>query len=253
MAMIIDYVEQIANILKGEGDAIRQQILVASLQEIVDNLAASVDHPGVVKLATNTEAKGSMEEAIAIAPANLRQGAPVVTGLLEAAFAQHYQIAPAAVSATAVHAAIALTESAQEITTGITNPDFPRTVTVKGNASGISGNVVIDGTDIAGAQISDTIALSGSSEVEGVKAFKTVSKITLPAETHAGTDTVSVGIAKKFGIPHRPDYAGTLIIKLFDGSADSGSLTVGASLAETLFALNGTPNGAKKLDLYYLV
>jgi len=165
----------------------------------------------------------------------------------------HYQIAPDAISATAVHAAIALTAEAQEITANITNPDVPRTVTVKGNASGIAGDVVVHGTDIEGGVISDTIALNGATEVEGTKAFATVTKFDLPAETHAGTDTVSVGIAKKFGMPHIVDNAALLLVKLFDGSTDSGTLAVDADEVEkNLFALNGTPNGTKLLDLYYL-
>jgi hypothetical protein len=166
----------------------------------------------------------------------------------------HYQVAPDAVSATAVHAAIALTDEVQEITTGITDPDLPRTVTVKGNASGITGNVVITGTNIADEEITDTIALNGSSEVEGVKAFKTVTQIDLPVEVHAGTDTVSVGIAKKIGMPHIVDNAALVLVKLFDGSADSGSLAVDADeIEKNLFAVNGTPNGSKLLDLYYVV
>lgn len=166
----------------------------------------------------------------------------------------HYQVAPDAVSATAVHAAIALTAETQEITTAITDPDVPRTVTVKGNASGITGDVVITGTNIANEAITDTIALSGASEVEGVKAFKTVTQIDLPVETHAGTDTVSVGMAKKFGLPHIVDNAALLLVKLFDGSADSGTLAVDADeIEKNLFALNGTPNGTKLLDLYYAV
>ncbi len=165
----------------------------------------------------------------------------------------HYQIAPATNSATAVHAAIAQTDAPQTVTTGITNPDVPRTVTVKGNASGNVGNVVITGTNVKDEVITDTIALNGSTEVEGVKAFKTVISIGLPVETHAGTDTVSVGWAKKFGLQHIVDNAALLLVKLFDGSADSGTLAVDADEVEkNLFALNGTPNGAKLLDLYYL-
>jgi len=174
-------------------------------------------------------------------------------GALSVLLPVHYQCAPDAVSATAVHAAIALTASTQNVTTAITNPDVPRTVTVKGNASGNAGNVVISGTDVEGGAITDTIALNGATEVEGVKAFATVTNIALPVETHAGTDTVSVGIAKKLGLPHIVANAALLLVKLFDGSADSGSLAVDADEVEkNLFALNGTPDGAKLVDLFYL-
>jgi hypothetical protein len=174
-------------------------------------------------------------------------------GAIEVLLPVHYQCAPAAVGATAIHAAIALTDAEQQISTGITNPDVPRTVTVKGNAAGITGNVVINGTNVKGDVITDTIALNGATEVEGIKAFQTVTRIDLPVEVHAGTDTVSVGRAKKLGLPHIVDNAALLLVKNFDGSTDSGTLAVDADEVEkNLFALNGTPNGAKLVDLYYL-
>ena len=280
----------------------------------------------------------------------------------------HYQLAPDAVSATAVMAAQNLSGSPQNKTTGLTAPDVPRTVTVKGNISGITGNVVVTGTNINNVPIEDTIALNGTSEVEGVMAFKTVTQVTLPAQTHTaaaqvetatvigtitgdgnasvvvtaagmtgspktipvavltdddasavagkirtalgldaavialfavsgatdkviltrlspaandatlnisidnGTctglttaatsanttagvqyDTVSTGIAKKFGLPHIVENASLLQEKIFDGSDDNGSLAVDADEVEkNLYSLDGTPDGSKVLDLYYL-
>lgn len=171
---------------------------------------------------------------------------------LQSALVQHYQITPAASTATAIHAAVTLADAAiTTVTTAITNPDVPRTLTIKGNAAGIAGDVVITGTNIRDAIITDTIALNGVAEVEGVNAFKTVTKIVFPARTQA-EDTVSVGMAKKFGMPHIVTYAACLIVKLFNGTADTGSLTVNADIEKNLFALNGAPNGTKIVDLYYL-
>jgi hypothetical protein len=165
----------------------------------------------------------------------------------------HYQITPAAKSATAVHAAIAMIATAKVVTTGFTNPDVPRVVTIKGNASGITGNVVVTGTNAAGAAITDTIALNGATEVAGAKAFKTVTQVDLPAETHAGTDTVSIGRADVFGLPHIVYNALMLLLKIFDGSTDAGTLAVDADeLEKNLYTPAGTPNGAKVLDLVYL-
>lgn len=107
-------------------------------------------------------------------------------------------LTPAVASATAVHAAIALTSVAQTVTAAITQPDCYRALSVKGNQAGIAGNVEILGTAWNGAAITDTIALAGASVVAGVLPLKTVTSITLPALTGAG-DTVSVGIADKFG------------------------------------------------------
>jgi hypothetical protein len=290
-------------------------------------------------------------------------------GTLENQAVRHYQTAPTAASATGIHAAVTLGAAAQDVASGITDPDVPRTVTVKGNVSGITGDVVITGPNIDDEVISDTIALNGTNEVEGVKAFKAVTRINFPAQTHTptaqvetatvvgtvsgdgnaavvvtvagmtgspktinvavltddtpavvagkirtalgedaavialfdvggvdatvvltrkipaandatlnisidngtcaglttaatsanttagvGYDTVSVGQASKFGLPHIVDYASCLLLALFNGSADTGgSLAVDADEVEkNLYSIAGTPNGSKKLDLYYL-
>jgi len=112
--------------------------------------------------------------------------------------------APDADAAAVVLAATDLTDAAQTITADITNPDFPRGLSIKGNASGNAGDVVITGKNIRGKTITETIALNGSSEVQGSKAFAVVTSILLPAETHAGTDTVSVGINDKLGLQAIP-------------------------------------------------
>jgi hypothetical protein len=166
----------------------------------------------------------------------------------------HYSIAPAAVGVASVHAAIALPATGTtEVLTAITNPDVPRIVTVKGNAAGITGDVVITGTNIADAVIADVIALNAATEVLGTKAFKTVTSIVVPAKTNVSGDTVSVGIGKKFGMPHVIDNATLMLINNFDGSDDTGSLAVDADLDKNLFSLAGTPNGTKIADFYYLV
>lgn len=174
-------------------------------------------------------------------------------GSISSLQAVKYSLTPAIGSATYVHAAIALTASAQTaITTGITNPDFPRLLSAKGNASGIVGNVVITGTDFNDAEITDTIALSGASEVAGTKAFKTVTNISLPAETNAGTDTVSIGAGNKFGFPIAIPNASVVLAKTFDGSVDAGTTTVGATLVTSVYAPAGTVNGVKVLSLVIL-
>lgn len=114
---------------------------------------------------------------------------PSVTGL-ENSQVRHYQVAPALQTATYVHAASNLGAAAQDISTAITNPDLPRNATIKGNVSGITGNVVLTGTNIIDEVITDTIALNGATEVAGVKAFKTFTNIHLPAQTHTPTKQV---------------------------------------------------------------
>ena len=162
-----------------------------------------------------------------------------------------YRSTPAVGTATYAHAAITLTASTQTVTTGTTNPDFPRILTVKGNASGNAGNVVLTGTNFNDEVITETIALNGSSEVLGTKAFKTLTSIALPAETHAGTDTVSIGVGNKFGFPAVISNTGLVFAKNFNGSVDAGTVTASTTVEGSIYAVAGTPDGAKYLDLYF--
>jgi hypothetical protein len=287
--------------------------------------------------------------------------------LVESLLVQHYQVSPLAVSAVAIHAAANLGAAVLDVNTGLTNPDVPRTITVKGNLSGISGNVTISGRNILGEFMTDVIALNGATEVEGAKAFASITNIRLPVQTHSATaqaetatavgtitgsgnasvvvtaagmsgtpktisvavlendtaadwadkvrtalaadaavvalfnvsgatdkiiltrktpaandtslnialdngnctgittasssanttagvayDTVSVGMAKKFGLPQIVANAACLLVKLFNASADLGTLAVDDDeIEKNLYSLDGTPDGSA-LDLYYL-
>jgi hypothetical protein len=154
---------------------------------------------------------------------------------------------PGAPSATGVHAAIALTSSPQAaVTTGITSPTTPRNVTAKGNASGNTGNVVITGTDEAGNTITETIALNGATEVAGLKVFKTVTSIALPAETHAGTDTVSIGKGSRLGLGvklSRNSISNVYLNGVKDSQADMAfdATNIYGNYVALTSTLNGTP------------
>jgi hypothetical protein len=187
----------------------------------------------------------------------LLMGGAVVpaTGTVSTVNTLKYTTTPAIGTATYVHAAIALTSGAQTgyATGTFTQPDFARIATVKGNASGITGNVVVHGTNIAGTVISDTIALSGASEVLGVLAFKTITSVDLPAETHSGTDTVSIGAGNKVGYPSIIDNVKNVISVDFDGAADTGATTAATTLEGSIQAVTGTFNGTKVFELTYVV
>jgi hypothetical protein len=160
---------------------------------------------------------------------------------------------PAAPSATAVHAAITMTASPQTITAGITNPDVPRNVTIKGNASGNAGDVVINGTDRFGAVIEETIALNGASEVVGNKAFATVTSIELPAETHAGTDTTSIGWGAKVGLPAQLSR-NTVLAAFLNGVREATAPTVvfsSSAISGNTVALSTTLDGNPVIIDYY--
>ena len=162
--------------------------------------------------------------------------------------------AAVAASNVAVLAATALTSAAQNITAGITSPGMARALRIKGNASGITGNVVAHGTNDLDEVITETIALNGSNAVDGTKAFKTVTQLDLPAETHAGTDTVSVGFCDKIGLPYLL-ARDTVIAAHLDNALEATHPTVTNSATaiesntvKLASALNGT-----QVDIYLLV
>jgi len=129
--------------------------------------------------------------------------------------------APDAPSATAVLAATLLTTAVQSITTNITNPDFPRLLSVTGGDGNVTGDVVFVGTNIRGEAITDTIASNGAATVAGVKAFKSVTSISLPVYAVADTETISVGITDKLGLQSIP-VSTTVISEDSANAADTG-------------------------------
>ena len=84
---------------------------------------------------------------------------------------------------------------AQEVTAGITSPAYPRALTVDGNVAGVVGNVVITGTNFAGEEITETIALNETTLVNGSLAFKIITKIDLPVQVHIPVRQVETATA----------------------------------------------------------
>lgn len=179
-----------------------------------------------------------------------------ITTVTEGEFAnlstKSYLFAPDLGTATYVHAAITLLNGAsQDVTTSITNPDFPRIVSLKGNQAGITGDGVVTGTDFNNSAISETIALNGASEVFSSRAFKSVTNIHLPARNGVG-DTVSVGVGDVFGLPIATPDADLIFATAFNGSADAGTVNASGTLSLSTYDLAGTPDGSKVAQIWYL-
>lgn len=137
---------------------------------------------------------------------NMNLDTDVKGQVVDWAFGAHFKrtaAQAAAASVVAVLAATALTAATQAIIAGITSPPTMRNIEIVGNAVGIVGNVTITGTSCDGLVITEVLALNGTTVVEGAKAFLSVTRVDLPVETHAGTDTVSVGFGDKLGIPFK--------------------------------------------------
>lgn len=148
-------------------------------------------------------------------------------------FNAHFQIAAAnatAGSAVGIHAAIAMAAIVQSIVAGFTQPSVPRNITIKGNAVGNAGNVTIHGTNYENVAISEVIALNGATEVLGVKAFKTITSVDLPVETHAGTDTTSIGFGEVLGLPYKRAH-NTVLFAFLNNVKEATAPTVLSNIA----------------------
>lgn len=172
-------------------------------------------------------------------------------------FVAHFQVAEGDAPAPdndGVHEAVDLGAEAQDVNSGITNPAVPRSLVVKGNASGIAGDVVITGTNYAEEEITETIALSGADAVAGSKAFKTVTNINLPAKSNDTGDSVSVGLGAKLGLPYLLSHD-VVISAHLDNVREGTAPTVvvsSSAIESNTISLNSALDGSV-VDAYLMV
>lgn len=177
-------------------------------------------------------------------------------------FLAHFNIPAASVKApvtNGVHAAVTSAAVPSVVTTAITNPAVPMNITA--TAGGVAGDikavqVVIEGTNYNDEVITETLpafTVDTAGTVVGAKAFKTVTKITIPAHDGLGA-TTAIGFGAIFGLPYKLTAAEQAIVKLFNGSADAGTVAVSSSaLCSNTFDPAGVPDGLKAIDLYIVV
>lgn len=145
------------------------------------------------------------------------------------------------------------------ITEFLAQPDWPRNITVKVSATTAGdvakGDIVVEGLNFAGEEITETHAITADTPATktGTLAFKEVTSVTVPVQD-GDSVTVDVGWGKIFGIPYKLATTELILKKLFNGAADSGTPTVDAAdIEKNTLPLNGTPDGAKDIDLYIIV
>jgi hypothetical protein len=180
---------------------------------------------------------------------------------LDRAYVKHLILSAAqaaAKSAAAVHAAVTDTGADQVITTGITNPPYPRTIsaTAGGTAGDIKAvSVIIAGTNINDEAITETLpafTVNTAGIVTGAKAFKTVTNITIPAHDGLGA-TTAVGFGDALGLPDKLP-ANTVLLAALAGVREATAPTVAASLTAfdgNTVLLNSALN-ATAVDIFYL-
>lgn len=127
----------------------------------------------------------------------------------------------AGASDDAVHAAFDSTTGSQTITTGITNPDVPRALRLAfgGTTNDMRAGVIeVFGTNVEGQVISEefTISDNQSADIDGTKAFKTVTSIEVPPQDGTAA-TISVGYSNALGVNHRL-YGSNTTVKVYSST-----------------------------------
>ena len=186
----------------------------------------------------------------------------VVSEDLDRSFITHFEVSAedaVAASTTGVHAAVTDNGSEQEITTEITDPAVPRSITA--TAGGTGGDikaiqVTIEGTNFLDAAISETLpafTVDTPGTVEGSKAFKTVTKITIPAHDDTGA-TTSIGWGDKLGLPYKREIISCIdafLDKAKEGTAPALTVHVDNIESNTI-DLNSALDGTK-VDAFLVI
>ena len=174
----------------------------------------------------------------------------------------HLQLAAANVpadNAAGVHAAITDNGAQQVITTLITSPATPRniTATAGGTATDIKAiAVIVEGTNYAGEVITETLpafTVNMAGIVTGSKAFKTVTKVTIPAHDGTGA-TTAIGWGSKLGLPYKLLH-NTVQDAFLNNVKEGTAPTVAVSetvLESNTVTLNSALNGSV-IDFYLMV
>lgn len=164
----------------------------------------------------------------------------------------------ATASTTAVHAAVNSTGVDLVVTTGITNPPYPRNVTATsaGTAADIADvQVIVTGTNYLDAVITETLPIfteNSATTVVGSKAFKTVTSITMPAHDGTGA-TTAIGFGDKLGLPYYLP-TNTLLVSALGGTKEGTAATVvtdSDEIEKNTVDLNSALNGTQ-VDLYFI-
>jgi hypothetical protein len=179
---------------------------------------------------------------------------PTSTDMADVVVKKAFFNKPVLGTATYVLAATDLADGdVTEVTEGITNPDVPRILSVTGGAATCAGTVTIEGFDFVNNAISEDFELNGTTEVFGEKAFKVVSKITLPAFVASG-ETVSVGTGDKLGLKEVVKD-GAVLMAFADDVEEVTKPTITKNpsiLAKNVIDFNTAPDGSVNFTCYFL-
>ena len=176
----------------------------------------------------------------------------------------HTQVpSPAAGSDSTIHTDISSRTTAQTVTTGITQPDAPRCLYVQpgGTVADIgNGIVTVTGTNVEDMPMTESFQLTDGdkSAIAGVRAFKTVTSIGIPACDGTGA-LFSVGTRDVFGLYHRlmnADNAKVWYWTTEGTNTEDSSPTFNADakyIEECTVDFTVAPNGSRHFEVFYVV
>jgi len=183
----------------------------------------------------------------------------VAAALLFHGHVAHYQVTPAPAAAAGVHAAVVDTGVPQTITTALAQPAVPRniTATAGGTAADVKAiAVVITGTDWSDAVITETLpvfTVNTTGIVVGVKAFKTVTSVTIPAHDGTGA-TTAIGFGSKLGLPALLPFDTVLLAAYATvREATAPTITADAVNISGNTALLNTALAGGLVDLFFII
>jgi hypothetical protein len=141
------------------------------------------------------------------------------------------------------------------VLTGAGSAPYGRNITIDGSAAN-TAVLTVSGTDWQGNTMSEAITFNGTTVVNGVKAFGTVTGASISA---TNTGTVVVGYGDVLGLPFYVDGVDDWVTELEDGvTATAGTFVAGVdTLATTTtgdvrgtYDPNSATDGAKNFVLY---
>lgn len=113
---------------------------------------------------------------------------------------------------------------------GVATFDVPRNViAVSASGTDSTQTLTYTGTDGYGVPLVETVTLTGTTTVQGLKAFKTVSRVAVSAAT---VGALIVGSGDKFGVPYRINKKGSLQA-FWDATWNNGSGTTTLAVTTT--------------------
>ena len=220
------------------GDAINETIALSGVTAVAGDLAFKTVTKVDLPVQTNTPAK--QKATVAVTQGAQAAGSTVFT-FLSVQTGDAFDITVAFLVGDDTTA-----KAATKLAAGL---NANATFAAKWLAAAATANVTIESKAYAAQDdlINLTVKTAGTSAI-------TLGSIAVNTVSGVAEDKVSVGVGKKFGIPYMLPADELVIVKLFNNSADTGTVTPDDNeLEKNVIALNGTPDGKKPIDLYIIV